>query len=158
VKHYKQTDTNQGPSKGRAGVHAAAATSTGGDNSNNGNSGRYNSNGGGRCKCGSRCKSSGSDGVSRTESGGGGRSERVQGGMNEHQGRHKRAQAGTRGARRGDEHARVGMNEHEASGGVTNEHRGTNERRGTNAAGAAVGATCPSSLVPLPSRPPPTIF
>jgi len=40
VEHNRQTDTNQGPVKGRAGVHTAAVTSTGG---NNGGSGRCKS-------------------------------------------------------------------------------------------------------------------
>ena len=40
VKHHRQPDTNQRPAKGSVGVHAATATSTGGDNSNSGGS-RY---------------------------------------------------------------------------------------------------------------------
>jgi hypothetical protein len=73
--------------------------------------------------------------------------ERIQGCTNEHRGRYERARAGMRGAQ--------GVRT-SAGGGVTNERRGVRtsaggyERAqgGTNVAGAAVGATRPSSLVP----------
>ena len=56
VKHNRQTDTNQGPVKGRADVHTAKTTSTGSDNGNG--ISRSESGSGGRSDGGSRSNSS----------------------------------------------------------------------------------------------------